>query len=132
MKDLLSSRHRQQAAKIAALALPGGYGQPSASEIKIEFQPLEQALKSRMDLLPRFIEILELENEVSEEFLQDLAESDFAILMTLLCAAYLMDSRVKNSLGYDGQQALTPNRGGFGAEELVMELLEKPKRFRSV
>ena len=132
MIEFLSDKHRQQVAKIAAIALPGGNGQPAARDISIEYLPLDRVFKSRADLLPRFIEILELEKEISNEFLQILPDSDFNLLMTVLCAAYLMDNRVKNSLGYNGQQALTPNRGGFGAEDLVMELLKKPKRFRSV
>jgi len=37
---------------------------------------------------------------------------------------------VRALLGYDGQQAQTLSRGGFGAEELVLKLMEQPKRYR--
>ena len=54
------------------------------------------------------------------------------LLSGVLNAAYLMDTRVKNALNYPGQLALTPNRGGFGAEELVIEMMQKPKRYRDL
>ena len=63
-------------------------------------------------------------------FLAGLEDSDYALMMTVLAAAYVMDDEVMRALGYDGQQALTPSRGGFGCEELVLETMQGAKIYR--
>lgn len=128
----LSKQHRTAIALLARSILPGAHNQPSAAEIDLEAAAIDRALKSRPELVGDFCAILDrLEGDV-ECFLQDLPEMEFNLVMTLICAAYLMDQSVKKSLGYFGQEALTPNRGGFGAEELVIELMQQPKRYRDV
>jgi len=126
----LSEKHRAVIAEIAALILPGGNGQPAAKDIAIECEPIDRVLKSRADLAGPFIAILDNYDTLAESFLHELSNAEFNLLMTVLCAAYVMDKRVRNALNYPGQQALTLDRGGFGAEELVMELMHQPKRFR--
>ena len=128
----LSKKHRVVIAEIATVILPGGNGQPAAKDIGIECEPIDRVLKSRADLAGPFIAILDNYNALAESFLLELTAAEFNLLMTVLCAAYVMDKRVRNALNYPGQQALTLDRGGFGAEELVIEMMHQPKRFRPV
>jgi hypothetical protein len=132
MTQPLSEVQRSSIAMLARCILPGADGQPSAAEIDLEYSGIDQALKSRPELGSDFRTILDRFHGDADEFLQQLADADFNLLMILICAAYVMEGSVKKSLGYSGQQALTPNRGGFGAEELVIEMLQQPKRYREV
>jgi hypothetical protein len=128
----LTAGQRDKIALLARCILPGGYGQPSATEIDLESAGIDRVLKSRPELGGDFCTILDRFKSDAEDFLAHLPATDFNLLMTLICAAYLMDSNVKKALGYTGQQALTPNRGGFGAEGLVLEMMQQPKRYRDV
>jgi len=130
MTRLLTESRRRVIATLAAEILPGAGQQPAALEIAIEAQAIDRALKSRPDLVAPFCRLLDCFEGDAGAFLQSLPEAEFNLLLTLVCAAYVMDERVRKSLGYDGQQALTPNRGGFGAEELVVEMMRQPKRYR--
>jgi hypothetical protein len=132
MNPLLNTRQRDRLAQLANAILPGTMGQPAASDISIEQAPIDRALKSRPDLALAFATALDRFDGEAQDFLRELTDTEFNLMMTLICAAYLMDARVKNALNYPGQQALTPNRGGFGAEELVIEMMQKPKRYRDL
>jgi hypothetical protein len=123
---------RNKIALLARCILPGAHGQPSAAAIDLEFAGIDRALESRPELGGDFRSILDRFTSDAEDFLALLPAADFNLLMTLICAAYLMDSSVKKALGYNGQEALTPNKGGFGAEELVLEMMQQPKRYRDV
>ena len=132
MSACLDEAQRRRVAELAALVLPGFGAQPPAVEIDIAGDPVERVFRSRPDLLEPLRELLASESESPGRFLETLDDASFSLLMTVLCAAYLQDGRVRDALGYPGQQALTPNRGGmFGAEELVLEMLEWPKRYRN-
>lgn len=130
MSSRLTDRHREKIARIAAAVFPGDAAQPAATELELQASPLDRVLRSRPDLAAQLPRIIENFHGDSDAFLHELADTDYLVLMTVLCAAYVMDERVKNALGYGGQQALTPSRGGFGCEELVAEMLEQPKRYR--
>ncbi len=52
-------------------------------------------------------------------------------VVMLVCAAYYLHPEVRRRLNYPGQRALTLPRGGFGQEELVVEMMSGPKRYRS-
>jgi hypothetical protein len=132
MNTVLTESRRDVIARLAAAILPGTKCQPAALEIDIESRAIDRALTSRPDLAAEFCQLLDRFEGDPEEFLQVLPETDFNLLLTLICAAYLMDESVKKALGYYGQQALTPNRGGFGAEDLVIEMMQQPKRYREV
>lgn len=132
MTDSLTDQQRKLIADIAAVVLPGGGSQPAASEINLEQAPIDRVFKSRPDLRTPFIAALNGYDDEPEDFLSALDESGYNSIMTVLCAAYLMDERVKKALYYPGQQALTPNRGGFGGEDLVIEMMQQPKKYRSV
>ena len=130
MSELLDSRQREALAALAAVALPGDGVQPSASEIDLSAAALDRALRARPDLIEGLQRILDHDGIEAEAYLHSLGNADFNLLMTVLCAAYVMDPRVQAALNYPGQQALTLDRGGFGAEELVLEMMQQPKRFR--
>lgn len=132
MSGELSAIQRAVVARLAAEILPGTNTQPAAVEIGIENTAIDRALRSRPDLVPDFCRLLDTCAGNPGEFLQGLGDVDFDTVMTVICAAYVMEARVCKALGYDGQQALTPNRGGFGAEDLVLEMLQRPKRYRRV
>ena len=131
MTGMLTARQRETVATIAATVFPGDAAQPAAEDIDLQAAPLEGVLRSRPDLAADFLRVIGGFSGDVDAFLHGLAEADYAVLMTVLCAAYVMDERVKRALGYGGQQALTPHRGGFGCEELVAEMLQQPKRYRS-
>lgn len=132
MMQVLSDAQELAFIDLAQTVFPGWHGQPSATDINIEQEPLARVLKSRPELEAPLIAILESFVKNTDDFLQTLNDTDFSLLMTVIAAAYVLDSQVKNALDYTGQQALTLNRGGFGCEELVVELMEQPKRFRQV
>ena len=132
MNPLLNACQRDRLAQLAHAILPGALGQPAASDISIEQAPIDRALKSRPDLALAFASVLDRFDGDAQDFLRELTDTEFNLMMTLICGAYLMDAKVKNALNYPGQQALTPNRGGFGAEELVIEMMQKPKRYRDL
>ena len=112
--------------------IDGYWGRPgSLNAFRWQFSNLR--VKSLApDLALAFASVLDRFDGDAQDFLQELTDTEFNLVMTLICAAYLMDARVKNALKYPGQQALTPNRGGFGAEELVIEMMQKPKRYRDL
>lgn len=130
MTGELTDARRRVIAQLAAEILPGTATQPAAVDIGIDDEAIDRALRSRADLAPGFCQLLDRYTGDADVFLETLDDPDYDLLLTLICAAYVMAPAVRRALGYDGQQALTPNRGGFGAEELVMEMLQQPKRYR--
>lgn len=130
MKSELSADHRNAIELIAATVFPGDDTQPAAADIDLQAAPVDRVFDARPELAADFIRVIDGFHGDGDAFLHNLPEADYSLLMTVLCAAYVMDDRVRRALGYDGQQALTPNRGGFGCEELVAEMLEQPKRYR--
>ena len=78
-------------------------------------------------ILERFEESKECE---TEDFVGSLSASELRSLLTVLCGAYFLLPEVREAIGYSGQQALTPARGGFGAEELVVAQMGQAKRYR--
>ena len=124
--------HRDTIAVIAEIIFPGDGQQPAASAIALEHEPIERVFRSRPELLQAFISVIDSLDPGAESFLNALSDHDYRLLMTVICAAYVMDERVKKVLGYSGQQALTPNRGGFGCEDLVAEMMQQPKIYRDI
>ena len=126
----LTQTQRDHLRQLASTLLPGSDSQPAAADIGIETAAIDRALKSRPDLFTGFCDILDRFHGDPATFLGQLDDQDYDILATLVCAAWVMDETVQKALGYFGQQALSPHRGGFGCEELVMDMLEQEKRYR--
>ena len=78
-------------------------------------------------ILERFEESKECE---TEDFVGSLSAFELRSLLTVLCGAYFLLPEVREAIGYSGQQALMPARGGFGAEELVVAQMGQAKRYR--
>ena len=82
----LSEDQRNKIALLARCILPGAHGQPSAAEIDLEYAGIDRALKSRPELAGNFCNILDRFDSDAEDFLAHLSETDFNLLMTLICA----------------------------------------------
>ncbi|MBT9291574.1 hypothetical protein [Prosthecodimorpha staleyi] len=54
----------------------------------------------------------------------------FEALLELVFGAYFLSPAVRHAIGYDGQQALTLPRDGFGAEEQAVAMMAAPPRWR--
>ena len=132
MNASLSKAQREIIARLAAEILPGTESQPSAASIDIAGSPLDRVLRLAPETQHLLDHLLGAYSGNPETFLEALSDDAFNALMTVICAAYVMDPEVRKALGYEGQQALTPNRGGFGAEDLVIEMMGEPKRYRPV
>ena len=121
-------------AKLATQMIPRSSEMPGASDIALAQAPLDRVLRHRPDLAD-FLEALpEIgSDEPSEEYLHRLKIKNppacHALLQAVL-GAYYMHPEVKRRLGYQGQQALTLPRGGFGGEELLEQVMNMPPRFR--
>ena len=132
MSFVLDANRRAALAALAVEILPGSDNQPGAADIEIDGAPLDRVLRARPDLVAGLCRVLDRYNGEADNYLRTLEGAEFNLLMTVICAAYVMDTSVCRALGYDGQQALSPHRGGFGAEDLVIEMMQQPKRFRRV
>ncbi|RFC65663.1 hypothetical protein DY251_16610 [Mesorhizobium denitrificans] len=131
----LDAEHRAQLSVIADKILPRTNEMPSASDIDLANAPLDKVLRSRPDLVQPLIRTLSsLGSSIDEadlHLMQSNAPQVFETLFQVIAGAYYMDARVRRLLGYDGQRALSLPRAGFGAEELLMEMMETPPRYRS-
>jgi hypothetical protein len=54
----------------------------------------------------------------------------FGLMLELVLAAYYLSPDVRARLGYDGQQAQSLPRDGFGAEELALAMMDSPPLWR--
>jgi len=130
----LNSHRRGRLAAVADVILPRAEGMPSASDIDLANAPLDKVLLARPDLLEPLCQSLDsLSSDAIETNVPSLARDEpqaFEVLMQVVAGAYYMDTHVRSLLGYDGQRALSLPRSGFGAEELLMEMMESPPRYR--
>lgn len=131
---MIDATARRRIAVLSEELLPGNGRQPSAVDVDIGGAPLDQLLMSRPDLEDRLVLIVErfrnCEPVTPAAFIETLCPQDHRLLLTVICGAYFLVAEVQQAIGYTGQQALTPSRGGFGAEELTMKQMELPKRYR--
>jgi len=134
-EQALNSSHRHRLASIADLMLPRADGMPSASDIDLVNSPLDKVFRARPDLIRPLRQILDsLRSDTTETDLRLMQRDEpeaFELLFEVVAGAYYMDAKVRRLLGYDGQRALTLPRSGFGAEELLIEMMESPPRYRA-
>ena len=132
---MLNDALRRFVAALAGELLPGNDRQPCAADADLTGGPLDQVLSSRPDLETGLVSILERfrlsDVQAPQVFIQTLKASELRLLLTVMCGAYFLVDKVRRSVGYPGQEALTLGRGGFGAEELAMKQMELPKRYRN-
>ena len=131
---MLNDGLRPCVAALAGELLPGNDRQPCAGDVDLAGAPLDQVLSSRPDLEAGLIAILERfrlsDTQAPQVFIQSLKASELRLLLTVMCGAYFLVDQVRRSVGYPGQEALTLDRGGFGAEELALKQMALPKRYR--
>ncbi|MFT6372600.1 MAG: hypothetical protein ACJA0I_001508 [Gammaproteobacteria bacterium] len=132
MTGALSDIQRNSFAEISNVVYPGGYNHPPSSGLDLKNAPLDHVLRARNELVVPLIKILNQYVTEPNTFLSQLEDHDFKLIMIIISASYLSIPQVKDSLEYNGQQAMTLGRAGFGAEELVFELMQQPKRYRDV
>ena len=132
----LTTHHREIFRQASGLILPAWRNMPDAASLGIQMKQLDRAMKVRPDLIEPFVRVL---NDMNLPFdfaqikmLRQKSPTDFRILRMLVCGAYYMHPTVKTALGYQGQQAVSLPRGGFGGEELVVSMMEQPKRYRDI
>lgn len=131
---MITESHRELFVELANELLPGNERQPAAADLGLAQTPLDRLLISRPDMESRLETILDkflsVRVQGATAFMASLSEVMFRQLLTTVCGCYFLLPKVQESLGYDGQQALPLGRGGFGAEELVIEQMQRPKRYR--
>jgi hypothetical protein len=109
MSHALTDAERERLATLAALMVPGGKGMPSARDIDLANDPAEEVLRIDPTRLAGAKRFLALDGTV--ETLADveaLAQKDpdgFADLGVVVANAYFMDPKVRQAIGYPGQEA---------------------------
>ena len=131
---MLDTKQRKLFTELSNVILPGNLEQPAAQDIDIADEPLDLLLRSRPDLEKNLLKQLQNYCDATSNdalsYIQSLEITELRNLILIVCATYYMHPVVKKNIGYSGQQAIPLGRGGFGAEELVMEMMEKPKTYR--
>ena len=128
----LSPAQRARLAEVAAALVPPGATMPGAADIALarEGGPIERVLRVRPDLAVPLAAALDAACGLSVEQLAAERPDAVRVLLQVVIGAYYLDPEVKRRLGYDGQQALTLPRGGFGGEDLLALMMESPPRYR--
>lgn len=121
---------------IANALVPEAHGMPSAKHVLADGRLLNRVLAMRADLLSRLPSLLDaLAGHEPMAALAALERKDplaFDVVFQVVASAYYLDPAVKRLLSYDGQQAQSLPRGGFGGEELLEKMMSSPKRYRIV
>lgn len=121
-------------APLAEAMIPRSQGMPGASDIALVNAPLDRVLKHRPDLATSLDTLPDAaDDESAEAYLARLEErtpNAYQALLQAVLGAYYMHPEVKRCLGYQGQQAQTLPRGGFGGEDLIEPLLGQRPRYR--
>lgn len=132
---MLSVQHRARLRDLADVIVPGFQQMPSASAVGLAGDPVDRVLRMRPDLKIALERLLDtLAGTEPAETMRSIAAQDPAaleVLMQVVVGAYCMEPRVRDALGYSGQQALTLDRGGFGGEDLLLAMMDSPPRYRT-
>ena len=132
----LSSAERKTLEAVAEVLVPRAHGMPSAVDVALcrAEGPLDRALRHRPDLAEALRPLLEDARLVPpSEFIAGLQRDDSPKLHVLLQAvigAYYLDGKVRERLGYFGQQPQTLSRAGIGAEGELERMMQRPPMFR--
>ena len=130
----MTPARRATFAALAAVLIPGDGVMPSAGEADVAGWLLDKALRASPVLAGPLADLLdELAGEPAEVAVPRLEYERPAALDLLLLAvagAYLLDPRVRDLLGYHGQEAEVLPRGGFGGEDFLEALMERGPRWR--
>jgi hypothetical protein len=132
----LTPVQRASLAKLAEFIVPAAADMPSASDVALAGAPLDRVLKVRPDLFAPLARLLDsVEGRAGADTLEHLDTSgdpDFEALLQAVLGAYYMHPDVRRMIGYRGQEARALPRAGFGAEDLVAEMMGGHPRYRRV
>jgi hypothetical protein len=123
----ISPERRAVLAGLAETMLPGGSGQPSASEIDLAGRQLDAVLAARPDLHEPLAALLDrLAGVPVAEAIEQVraVEDDRDLLGLVVIGGYTMAPAVRESLGYPGQEAKIVNP--FDINEVVEDGLLDP------
>lgn len=126
-----------QSARFHALSnviLPASGPMPAAGTLDLTGRELALVRKLRPGSEPALLRMLaQCPENVTPGWFDDWAREhpeDCRQVVILVCAAYYLHPEVRRILNYPGQRALTLPRGGFGQEDLVIEMMSESKRYR--
>lgn len=106
----LTDAHRHTLDKVADVLIPAFEQMPSASSVGVSGALLDKAIDARPDMLPALLRGLDAAATLSGEdaahmlFGQD--RPAFDAIATLSSGAYYMDERVRELIGYPGQERI--------------------------
>jgi hypothetical protein len=130
----VTPRERATFAALADVLVPGDGTMPAAGEVDVAGRLLDRVLRADPGLGRALAVLLdELAGEPAGSAVPRLErERPEALELLLLAAggAYLLDERVRDLLGYHGQEAEALPRGGFGGEELLEAVIDRGPRWR--
>lgn len=126
---MIGAEQRERFRRLADLILPGGQGLPPACEVDVAGRLLNRTLTARPELVAPLAELLD-RADVSPSAIEGLLPTDHDLLLLVTAGSYLLAPAVRAALGYPGQEAQEPPRGGCGVEELALELMQVGPRWR--
>jgi hypothetical protein len=105
----VDSQERAVLAELADVLIPAGEGLPSASDAGVARDGLDQVLAFRPDLADGLKRVIAAaRGRPAAEFVAELPGKDpagFALLAEFVPGAYFLNPRVREALGYTGQNA---------------------------
>ena len=134
MKAKVQINH-QVLREIALTLIPNSDDYPSVDELKLTGHPIRESLEYQAKIAPMFLDTVSLcDADHVKEWLINLEARQperFESIVQIIFAAYFTHPLVQDSLNYPGQEVRTLDKGGFGAEDLLLELMKSPPRYRS-
>lgn len=131
----LTARQRARLEVFARVMIPGGSGMPSAGDLALWDEPVDEVLTidpARLEPLSRFLDMGGKVETLAD--LEALAQADkpgFEALGVVLANAYFMHPLVRESIGYPGQEA-RDSSGGLSEEDeaLLAPVIERGAIYR--
>jgi hypothetical protein len=106
----LDPAQRSVILRLASVIFPGTPRMPSAMDVALSQDLLDDALRARPDLVSPLLGILDtVGGEAPSNFVNRLAADEperFSILMQVVAGAYFLDRRVRAAVAYSGQTAV--------------------------
>lgn len=123
----LTQDERNDLANILDVLIPAAAGLPAAADVEVHTRWIDEALRLRPDLRPALdaaVAAVAGKPAPYEDAVRAFAEAEpdsFAGLGTLIAGGYYMDARVREALGYPGQE----DRPLTDETDSYMDMLER-------
>ncbi len=128
------ARAERRLSALSAVLIPSGRGLPAAPDAGVPGPMLDRVSALRPDVWMILTSAVAFRPTLSAEAaVAAMAQEEPTLLRALfevLAAAYYLSPTVRAGIGYHGQQALALPRGGFGAEDLALEMMTRAPSFR--